>query len=171
MKILNNSLENLNHQKDLIASRVKNGLILESNLFNMEKQILSIEQEIIGVESDLKSMSIMLSEWIGQDVTDETILIIPQILGLKEPLDINRPEIGLFESQIEMLNAQYEMSNIHRTPKVWAFAQGGVGQPNPMNFFETDPSTYYILGIQLNWDIYDWGITNRKKQVFKMQQS
>jgi outer membrane protein TolC len=39
-----------------------------------------------------------------------------------------------------------------------------------MNFFEVNPATYYIFGIQLNWDIYDWGNTRRKKQSFKMQQ-
>ncbi len=79
--------------------------------------------------------------------------------------------MGLFESQRNLLDAQYGISNISRTPKIWAFAQGGIGQPNPMNFFEVDPETYYIFGIQLNWDIYDWGQTNRKKQVFKMQQA
>ena len=171
LEILNASLENLKNQKELIASRVKNGLILESNLFNLEKQILTLEQDIIGVESDLRTMSAMLSEWIGQEVTEETLMFIPQLPDFNQALPVNRPEIGLFESQKELLDAQYGLTNINRTPKVWAFAQGGIGQPNPMNFFETDPSTYYMLGLQLNWDIYDWGNTSRKKQVYKMQQA
>lgn len=171
LKILDKSLENLTSQKKLIESRVKNGVILESNLFNLEKQILTIEQEIISLESDRNVMYTMLSEWIGQDVTTETILLIPDSPELEQTLSINRPEMGLFESQRNLLDAQYGISNINRTPKIWAFAQGGIGQPNPMNFFEVDPETYYIFGIQLNWDIYDWGQTNRKKQVFKMQQA
>jgi len=171
LKILDKSLENLASQKKLIESRVKNGVILESNLFNLEKQILTIEQEIISLESDRNVMYTMLSEWIGQDVTTETILLIPDSPELEQTLSINRPEMGLFESQRNLLDAQYGISNINRTPKIWAFAQGGIGQPNPMNFFEVDPETYYIFGIQLNWDIYDWGQTNRKKQVFKMQQA
>jgi len=171
LKILNKSLENLASQKKLIESRVKNGVILESNLFNIEKQILTIEQEIISLESDRNVMYTMLSEWIGQDVTNKTILLIPDSPGMDKTLNINRPEMGLFESQRNLLDAQYGISNINRTPKIWAFAQGGIGQPNPMNFFEVDPQTYYIFGIQLNWDIYDWGQTNRKKQVFKMQKA
>jgi outer membrane protein TolC len=171
LKILNKSLENLASQKKLIESRVKNGVILESNLFNIEKQILTIEQEIISLESDRNVMYTMLSEWIGQDVTNKTILLIPDSPGMDKALNINRPEMGLFESQRNLLDAQYGISNINRTPKIWAFAQGGIGQPNPMNFFEVDPQTYYIFGIQLNWDIYDWGQTNRKKQVFKMQKA
>lgn len=171
LKILYNSLENLNNQKDLIASRVKNGLILASNLYNLEKQILSIEQDIISVESDQEAMMGMLSEWIGQEVSETTELLVPAVPTKNQQLSINRPEIKLFESQRELLDAQYGLSNLNRTPKIWAFAQGGVGQPNPMNVFETDPSTYYIFGIQLNWDIYDWGNTSRKKQVYQMQQA
>jgi outer membrane protein TolC len=171
LKILDKSLENLISQRKLIESRVKNGVILESNLFNIEKQILTIEQDIISVESDRNVMCTMLSEWIGQDVTDNTILLIPDSPGLDQPLGINRPEMGLFESQRNLLDAQYGISNINRTPKIWAFAQGGIGQPNPMNFFEVTPETYYIFGIQLNWDIYDWGQTSRKKQVFEMQKA
>jgi outer membrane protein TolC len=90
---------------------------------------------------------------------------------VNQRLSINRPEIKLFDSQIALLEAQYGLSNLNRTPKVWAFAQGGVGQPNPMNFFEVDPSGYYIFGLQLNWDIYDWGNTSRKKQVHRLQQA
>ena len=169
LSILNSSLENLNNQKELIASRVKNGLILESNLFNLEKQILTLEQDIIGVKSDLEAMSVMLSDWIGQEVTDDTKLILPKVPKTSQPLTLNRPEIGLFESQKDLLDAQYVMTNIGHTPKIWAFAQGGIGQPNPMNFFETEPSAYYMFGIQLNWDIYDWGNISRKKQVYRMQ--
>jgi outer membrane protein TolC len=171
LKILNKTLENLNNQEKLIESRVKNGVILESNLFNIEKQILTIEQEIISAESDRNVMYTMLSEWIGQQVTDNTLLLLPEFPGMDQPLTINRPEMGLFESQKNLLDAKYGISNINRTPKVWAFAQGGIGQPNPMNFFEVDPETYYIFGIQLNWDIYDWGQTSRQKQVFKMQKA
>jgi len=171
LKILNKTLENLESQEKLIESRVKNGVILESNLYNIKKQILTIEQEIISAESDRSVMYTMLSEWIGEHVTINTILSIPGLPDLDQPLTINRPEMGLFESQKKLLDAQYGISNINRTPKVWAFAQGGIGQPNPMNFFEVDPETYYIFGIQLNWDIYDWGHTSRQKQVFKMQKA
>lgn len=171
LKILNASLETLRSQKELIASRVKNGLILESNLYNLEKQILSLEQEIITVQSDHKAMSIMLAEWIGQPVDQNTVLSVPDWPVPDGQLPVERPEIKLFESQKRLLGAQQNMSNISRTPRIWAFGQGGIGQPNPMNFFETDPSTYYILGIQLNWDIYDWGNTNRKKQVYTMEQA
>jgi outer membrane protein TolC len=170
LKILKSSLEDLNNQKDLIAARVKNGVLLASNLYNLGKQILTIEQDIISVKSDHKTMSIMLSEWIGQEVTDKTTLQIPEMYDLSQRLPLNRPEIKLFKSQKEFLQAQYDFSNLSRTPKIWAFMQGGVGQPNPVNFFEVDPATYYIFGIQLNWDIYDWGNTRREKQTLKMQQ-
>ena len=113
----------------------------------------------------------MLAEWIGQPIDDHTLLLIPEWSDTDQKLPVDRPEIKLFESQKKLLDAQQNMSNFSRTPRIWAFGQGGIGQPNPMNFFETDPSTYYIFGIQLNWDIYDWGNSSRKKQVFTMEQA
>ena len=171
LKILDRSLENLTSQKELIASRVRNGVILESNLYTIEKEILTLEQEMISIQSDRAALFSMLSEWIGKEISEHTIFIIPESPDTIEPMRINRPELGLFESQHNLLEAQYGISNINRTPKIWAFAQGGIGQPNPMNFFEVDPQGYYILGIQLNWDIYDWGNTSRKKQVYRIQQA
>jgi outer membrane protein TolC len=171
LRILRASLENLNSQKELIVSRVNNGVMLASDLYHIEKQILTIEQDIISLGSDQKTLVKMLSEWTGEEVTEETILLLPSSPKLDQSLSINRPELRLFESKRKMLDAQYGTTNLNRTPKIWAFAQGGVGQPNPMNFFEVDPSGYYILGIQLNWDIYDWGNTSRKKQVYRMQKS
>ena len=116
---------------------------------------------MISIKSDRAALFSMLSEWIGKELSEQTVFIIPESPDTIEPMRINRPEFGLFESQHNLLEAQYGISNINRTPKIWAFAQGGIGQPNPMNFFEVDPQGYYILGIQLNWDIYDWGNTSR----------
>lgn len=171
LKILSASLETLRSQKELIASRVRNGLVLESNLYNLEKQILTLEQEIITVRSDYQALMVMLSEWIGQPIHENTILMIPEWKEASQELPVERPEIKLFESHKRLLDAQLNMSNISRAPKIWAFGQGGIGQPNPMNFFETDPSTYYIFGLQLNWDIYDWGNTKRKKQVYAVERA
>lgn len=169
-KILIATLETIEEQRETIASRVKNGVLLPANLQNIEKQVLTLEQEIISLESDLRAIRIMLSKWIGQPVTEETIILIPDFPSIDRQLPVNRPEIALFESQQGMLEAKSGVSGLSRTPQIYAFAQGGVGQPNPMNFFEVDPSAYYLLGVQINWDIYDWGNTGRKKQSLKVQQ-
>ena len=170
LDILEATLETLSSQRKTIESGVKNGVLLESNLFMLEKQILSIEQEMISVESDREAFLVMLSDWIGEPIDKNIELKLPDLRERSSEMEINRPENKLFRSQQDLLEAQYNFSNVNRTPKIWAFAQAGIGQPNPMNFFEVDPSGFYIAGIQLNWEIYDWGNTTRNKQVYRIQQ-
>lgn len=170
LKILNSTLENLRNQHATISSLVENGAVLKSNLFIIEKQIASVEQDIISLRSDKNAVGAMLSDWTGVTVNENTILEIPDARLLKEQPAMKRPEIGLFQAQKELLNSQAGMTNSAITPRISAFAQAGIGRPNPMNFFEVEPSTFYIAGLQLNWQIFDWGNTSRKKQIFKAQQ-
>lgn len=172
LEIINASLKTLLSQRKTIESGVRNGILLESNLYAIDKQILSLEQEIISIESDRRAFLAMLSDWIGEPLNDDTELRIPDVYGTYQDnkIEINRPENDLFKSQRDLLEAQYGFSNVSRTPRIWAFAQAGIGQPNPMNFFEVDPSGFYIVGLQFNWNIYDWGNTVRDKQVYRMQQ-
>jgi outer membrane protein TolC len=168
--ILNTTIENLTNQKDLIRTRVQEGVILENNLYQIEKQILTLEQEIISVESDKDGLAQVLSEWIGQPIISNTLLTIPEFPGMERPILIQRPENEFFHAQRSVLESQMSLSHVERRPKFSAFAQGGIGQPNPMNFFEVDPSTYYLLGVRLNWPIYDWGNVSRKNQIYSLQQ-
>lgn len=168
--ILNTTIENLRNQKDLIKNRVDEGVVLENNLYQIDKQILTLEQQIISVEADKKALERVLSEWIGQSIDMHTLFMIPEFSEIQLPVTVARPENELFLAQKSVLESQMSLSHVERTPKFSAFAQGGLGQPNPMNFFEVDPSTYYILGLRLNWTIYDWGNVSRKNQITSLQQ-
>ncbi|MBS0000657.1 MAG: TolC family protein [Cyclobacteriaceae bacterium] len=168
--ILYTTLENLRNQQKIISARVSEGVILESNLYRIEKQILTIQQEIISVESDRNALMEVLSAWIGEPVGRNTVLKIPVFNPQEAIPEIDRPENEMFQAQRLFLETQRSMVQVERSPKFSAFVQGGIGQPNPVNFFEIDPSTYYILGIRLNWPVINWGNVSRKKQALNLQQ-
>jgi len=168
--IIKTTIENLNNQKDLIKIRVREGIILENNLYQIDKQILTLEQQIISIEADQVALENVLSEWIGKPINENTRLLIPDLSEHPRPASIQRPENELFQARRAVLESQMSLSHVKRIPKFSAFAQGGIGQPNPMNFFEVDPSPYYILGLRLNWSIYDWGNVGRKNQIYSLQQ-
>jgi outer membrane protein TolC len=168
--ILNTVIENLENQKKLIKARVQEGVVLENNLYQIDKQILTLEQKIIAMEADKGALENVLSEWIGQHIGKSTLLLIPDLSDNRIPAAVHRPENELFQSQRTIIESRMSLSHVERIPKFSAFVQGGIGQPNPMNFFEVDPSTYYILGIRLNWSIYDWGNVSRKNQIYSLQQ-
>lgn len=168
--IINTTIDNLNNQKGLTEIRVLQGIILENNLYQIDKQILSLEQQIISIEADKVALENVLSEWIGQPINENTLLLIPDLSDYPSPGVIQRPENELFQARRAVIESQISLSHVIRSPKFSAFAQGGIGQPNPMNFFEVDPSPYYILGLRFNWPIYDWGNVARKNQIYSLQQ-
>ena len=53
-------------------------------------------------------------------------------------------------------------------PRIGVFGQGGVGSPNPYNFFEKDLSSYYIVGLRLKWTIYDWGKASQDRRNIQL---
>lgn len=168
-KVLYTTLENLKNQQQLISTKVREGVILESNLNQITKKILSLQQEIISIEADRKAQLEVLSIWTGRQVIENTVLEIPDFYVNEPVTTIDRPENDMFRATRQFLESQQSLTGVENSPKFSAFAQGGLGQPNPMNFFEVDPSTYYILGLRLNWPIFDWGTTSRKRQVYDLQ--
>ena len=168
-KILDQSKETMLSQQKLIRSRVDNGAVLPSALFSIEKELATLDQQIIQVKYNHKTSLELLSQWIGKDLGEDTELTIPKADNGEIPA-INRPELKLFSSQQQLLQSSKSLSASKQLPYVYLFAQGGYGSPNPFNFFETKFSDFYILGVQLNWKPFNWGITGREKQSLQVQQ-
>ncbi|MFC2123950.1 TolC family protein [Bacteroidota bacterium] len=167
--ILDNIKKTISEQRAVTESGVMNGVILESSLLMIDKDLLSIDQQIFQAKSDKTACLKMLGVWTGQEI-DETMQLTLPAYDISENQEFNRPELDLISSQKEVINSKSNMLTASRYPKLYAFGQGGVGQPNPMNFFEVDPSSYYIFGLQLSWNIYDWGKTRLDKQSVEIQQ-
>ncbi|MEL6675236.1 MAG: TolC family protein [Bacteroidota bacterium] len=82
-----------------------------------------------------------------------------------------RPELALFDAQQGMARLQAESLGAQRLPKVGAFAQGGLGRPNPFNFLEVNTSPFFMAGVQFNWNIWDWKRTQRDQQNLAIQEN
>ena len=58
---------------------------------------------------------------------------------------------------------------LRNQPRIEAFAQGGIGRPNPFNFFETGFQPFVLLGPRAAWTPFDWGNRQRDAQIFDLQ--
>ena len=140
-----------------VESSVKNGALLASNADIVRKGILSVEQNLISFRMDKVALLEMLEAWIGEKITENTTLKIPELTSPDNfPATINRPELRLFELRSQQLQAQSEMASIRNYPKISAFVDGGIANPNPFNFYKTDLSGYYLAGVRLRWNLFDW---------------
>lgn len=169
LTILKNSRVILENQLKVIESRVTNGILLPSAIYGIEKELLNLDQRIIQAEYDRKTTLELLSLWTGLEIFDDTRLVIPEFQpGISH--ENNRPELELFNSQHRLLESTKSLSKSKQLPYLFAFAQGGYGSPNPFNFFETEFSTFYMVGLQLNWKPFNWGNSKREVQSLEIQQ-
>ncbi len=130
-----------------IQSQVDNGVALKSNVNILKAEILKLEQNQLELNSEIKSSIYLLSDLIGKELNDNVTLINPEEIPLSK--DIQRPEIEMFKEQSSALDAQKGMILAKNLPKLFAFFQGGYGNPT-LNLFNENPGWYYITGVNLN---------------------
>lgn len=161
----------LAEQKKVIDAGYTMGVMLPSDKAAFEKELLALEQQLLSVAAEKEALREMLSEKLGQPLSESDELLIPDAgLAPEDEADINRPEIDLIEYQQGVLSQSGELVVAKTRPRISAFARGGFGSPNPYNFFETDLNGFYIAGIRLYWPLFDWGASKSEKQEVRIQE-
>ena len=131
---LNHDLQELfNGNEQKLASMVKRGTAAESDLQNMKAERLNVVQQATSLESQKRMLQRMLSTFCGIEVTH----VEKPILSVTVPQQqtVLRPEMRLFDAQLNLANAQEKALNSAMMPKLGLFAQGFYGYPG-LNMFE-----------------------------------
>ncbi|HNG89397.1 MAG TPA: TolC family protein [Saprospiraceae bacterium] len=166
--ILQSSKKDLETRLAQAEAAVKEGISLRTHADQIKIQILKTEQQIVGVVADRAGLMRVLGQWVGRPAAD---------FDLKEPAlqcsitstGDQRPEYRLFELQQKSWQLQKDRLALQRQPRIEAFAQGGLGRPNPFNLFETGFQPFAMLGLRAAWTPVDWGNRKRDAQVYELQ--
>ena len=146
-------------------SGVKNGVTLQSTVRRIQKEQIKTDQQLRILEVRRIALLHILADWVEQDLSDRTELVLPNFEI--NTTSNNRPELGLFNQQMALLDVKEQTLLAGTRPQVFGFATGGWGSPNPVNFFEPTWQPFYIVGAKLEWDLKLWGTTNRQKELLK----
>jgi outer membrane protein TolC len=167
---LNSDLQTLllgNEQK--LASMVKNGTAAESDLQSVKAERLNVIQQKTSLESQKQMLQTMLSTFCGIEVKSVKKPVLSEELRVKSEEGLARrpegesqfdsamrPEMRLFDAQLNLANAQEKALNSALMPKLGVFAQGYYGYPG-MNMFEDmmrhNWSLNGMIGAKLTWNI------------------
>ena len=170
--LLNHDLQELfrgNEQK--LASMVKRGTAAESDLQNVKAERLNVVQQATSLESQKRMLQRMLSTFCGIEVKEVAKPAL-QASTLTSPQReaVARPEMRLFDAQLNLADAQEKALNSAMMPKLGLFAQGFYGYPG-LNMFEDmmrrDWSLNGIIGARLTWNI--GALYTRKNDKAKLQ--
>ena len=169
---LNHDLQELfNGNEQKLASMVKRGTAAESDLQNVKAERLNVVQQATSLESQKRMLQRMLSTFCGIEVKEVAKPAL-QASTLTSPQReaVARPEMRLFDAQLNLANAQEKALNSAMMPKLGLFAQGFYGYPG-LNMFEDmmrrDWSLNGIVGARLTWNIA--ALYTRKNDKAKLQ--
>lgn len=168
LKILEKKTETLAERRKILESAVNNGMALSSELDQLLAELIKTGQMVTELKSNKETVLYALSILTGKTTEQLNNLKLPEELAVSD-LPLKRPELDLFSKQNELLNANSEILQMQRNPKLFGFGQAGYGKPG-LNMLNNKFDTYYLVGLGFSWNVLDWKTTNRQKQMIKLQQ-
>ncbi len=147
--ILEESLERNARQ---VQARIDNGTAYRSDLDMIRVQELNCEQQKDGLLTDRKAYLEMLEKLTGTSLQGRHLTIPADDAATTASCAITRPELFLYEAQVQQNEAQLRQLNSRISPKFSLSIQGGIGRPG-LNILENSFQPYYTAGIKMSWDI------------------
>jgi outer membrane protein TolC len=168
-KLFEISLEDLATRKESIRAAVEEGIILESELSKLSVKELEILAQEDNIRYQLVGLIHTLEELLDIELNNDVQLNFPSLSTAISDYPIDRPEQKLFQLQEKALLVNSELIDAGRKPKLGAFAQAGVGYPNPLNFLDNSTAPFGLVGLQFNWKITDWKKDKLDKEILSLQ--
>ncbi len=147
---------------------VKNGVLLPSDVDVLEVNRKIARQQIIEKKADQRGLLGSLNRLTHMPLTDARQLLTPQVKlpGLR--FENHRPEYQLLALRQKEITAMEKLTAVKRMPVFKLFGQAGYGRPG-YDMLNNNFDTYYMAGIRLHWNIYDWNRTKNEKEILQIQ--
>ena len=168
------TIADLEAQTRIVESRVRNGTALQSELSALRAELLRRRQDDAQLLAERDAALRVLSDLTGitfpRDVTPALPELERRVAEVRARQDsiVARPELERFERMREVIARQADVVDAQAKPRVSAFARAGVGKPG-LNMLSTRPESYWIGGVQVQWNPLDWGRTARERQTLALE--
>jgi len=168
------AIRNLESRLRETAVRLREGAALPGDTASIAATLLQRRQDLYQARADRAAATARLAELSGRTISDSATAIIPD---LAEPVahalaGLNslraRPEYDQFSATRERLARQEQVQAAQEKPRLSAFGRVGYGRPG-LNPLSTSFDTYWLGGVQVQWSPWNWGATNRDREVLEIQ--
>lgn len=154
--------EELNRNHAQVKSYISGGIANGADLDAVQVELLSNRQKRAAIEASREAYLNMLSEMVGFKVES---IATPQ-MPASVSQEIRRPELSLFDSQINQVEIGRDAISARNMPKIGAFVQGAYGNPG-LDMFKSGFTPYAIGGVQVKWNI--GSLYTRKNDLQKIE--
>ena len=168
------TIADLEAQTRVVESRVRNGTALRSELSALRAELLRRQQDDAQLSAERDAALRVLSDLTGIALPPDVSLALPALerrvaeARARQDSIVARPEVERFERMREVIARQADVVGAQTKPRVSAFARAGIGKPG-LNMLSTRPESYWIGGVQIQWNPLDWGRSARERQALELE--
>ncbi len=161
----------LQRQYERVVDLQKSGLANSSDILRVEIELKKNQQTREGILQGLQAQGLMLSFYIGERVSWTSVADITLDAGSypSYTMQIQRPELSLFEAQRRQVEAQKKRLLVKGMPQLGLFAQGAYANPG-LNMFNAGFTPYFIGGASFSWNfggLYSFGDEKKTLSVMR----
>jgi outer membrane protein TolC len=167
LRILDLHTEVLEKRMSEVDAAVKNGVLLEADLVQLQAEMIKIEQGRAEIRIAKDASQKILSELIGEKIPEGSSFIVPAKTFPEPNPERNRPEYTLMDYEQLKLEVMKEMAVTKDIPKFFGFGQLGYGRPG-YDMLNNNFDDFYMIGLKMNWNIYGWGKTRNEKEILDL---
>ena len=157
--------DNLMKRSVNVAAGVSNGLVLQTQLDEIEVELLKTQQQLIEAKENLNGLCTSLSILTGKTLVVTTEFVASPAGGSNLSASIMRPESTLLLMQEGLLSEKYKLTRNLALPKLVFNAAGNYGRPGP-NFINQNLRFFGSGNIALRWNVSSLYGLNRERKRF-----
>lgn len=164
LDVINAAGDELKNRLGKVESGIKNGILLQSSADVIKVEILKNQQRLIELKALRKSLLEALTVLTGISFDENSVFTSPAPAPELNYMN-NKPEFNTFRLQQNRLEHMQLLSKKKLYPKLLGFGTAGYGNP-ALNMFDIDGQFFYLVGVKLNWTIWDWKQSRYESEMF-----
>lgn len=137
-----------------LRSMLRNGTAMQADLDMVEAQALELKQNISLAHSASDGYRKALGIFTGENLENERLAMPSAEIPLTT--ESNRPELKLFDRQLEANSASQKLADTSLSPRIGLFTQAYYGYPG-FNYFQSMAdrklSFNVLAGVKVSWNI------------------
>ncbi len=168
------AITDLEAQREVAATRVREGTALPSDEMTLRAEVLRRRQAIAELSASRRATLEVLADLTGVPMDTAATLgtadLSAEVSRARAGIaDVRaRAEYAQFASTRALLATQEDARSAQDKPRISAFGRVGYGRPglNPLN---DKFDAYWLTGVQLQWSPWTWGSADRDREVLSLQ--
>jgi outer membrane protein TolC len=170
LNILHLHSEVLDARISEVETAVRSGVLLDSDLSELLAERIVIDQRKAEIMIAKETSKEILSELISVEIPPDASFEMPAVTIEDYSPGRKRPEYLLMDMEQQKLDALKKSAVTKEIPRFYGYGQVGYGRP-ALDMLNNNFEDFYLIGLKMNWNIYDWGNTRNQKKILDLNKS